>query len=351
MEETKRYIRLGLFVVVTVFVLATVLFLLGGRKLFQPTFTFESYFNESVAGLELGAPVRFRGVPLGQVSEILTSSATYERDAPLDQRREYIVVRAKVNLSAQEAEQLQREAAELVKRGLRAQTQLAGITGQQYLAIDFLDPAKYPPLEFQWTPKYTYVPSARSFAGEIVANAQALLAGLKAADIKALGQNLNALVVNLDKKVNEVPTAELAARADDVLKNANATIQRIDRILAVAPIDQTLRTISSAAGRLDELLADPGVRQTVDNAAALSSRLRKLADDGDLDRMVKRVGETAERLDALVGDNQYDVRVIVQDLRVTADNLRLLSETIKRYPAGVLVGGPPEKVQLPGTSR
>src|SRR5215831_19815256 len=155
MEEGKRYFRLGLFVVVCVAILAAVLFLLGGRKLFQPTFVFETYFNESVSGLELGAPVRFRGVPLGQVSEILTSAATYERDVPLDKRREYIVVRAKVNLSAKEAEQLERDVSQLVKRGLRAQTQLAGITGQQYLAIDFLDAKKYPPLEFQWTPRYT----------------------------------------------------------------------------------------------------------------------------------------------------------------------------------------------------
>ena len=74
------------------------LFLLGGRKLFQPTFTFETYFNESVAGLELGAPVRFRGVPLGQVTEILTAAATYEDGVPLDKRRDYIVVRAEGQL-------------------------------------------------------------------------------------------------------------------------------------------------------------------------------------------------------------------------------------------------------------
>src|SRR4249920_1063500 len=98
MDEGKRHFRLGLFVVVCLAILAAVLFVLGGRKLFQPAFTFETYFNESVAGLELGSPVRFRGVPLGQVSEILTSSATYEKDVPLDKRKEYIVVRAKVNL-------------------------------------------------------------------------------------------------------------------------------------------------------------------------------------------------------------------------------------------------------------
>jgi hypothetical protein len=288
--------------------------------------------------------VRFRGVPLGQVSEILTSAATYEKDVPLDKRKEYIVVRAKVNVSGDEAEQMQRDVVEFAKRGLRAQTQLAGITGQQYLALDFFDPAKDPPLAFPWTPKYPYVPSAPSLAGEFIANAQTFLASLNEADIRALGQNLNTLVVNVNKKVSEAPVAEL-------VKNANATVERIDRILATAPIDHTLRKIDSAATRLDALLADPGLKQTVDNVAAVSARVRKLADDGDLDRMVKNVGDAAERLDALAGDNQYDVRVIVQDLRVTADNLRTLSEAVKRNPAGVLLGGPPDKVYLPGSSR
>src|SRR5262245_24141815 len=152
MEEGKRYSRLGLFVTVSLVLLAGVLFLLSGRKLFQPTFTFETYFDESIAGLDLGAPVRFRGVPLGQVTAIMTSGATYEKDTPFDQRHEYIVVRAKVTLSAEEAERLERDAPQLIKRGLRVQTQLAGITGQQYLSIDFLEAGKYTQLAVQWTP-------------------------------------------------------------------------------------------------------------------------------------------------------------------------------------------------------
>jgi ABC-type transporter Mla subunit MlaD len=339
MEENKRYVRLGLFVAVSVGIMAVVLFLLGGRKLFQPTFTFETYFNESVAGLELGAPVRFRGVPLGQVSEILTSSAAYEQNVPLDRRRSYIIVRAKVNISGEQVEQMQQDAVQMVQRGLRAQTQLAGITGQQYLSVDFLDPAKYPPLEFQWTPQYTYVPSAPSLTGEIVANAQAFLASLNEADIKRLSQNLNALVVSLDKKVNDAPVAE-------VVKNANATIERVNGILAAAPIDHAVRMIDSAATHLDGLVGGPALKGTVDNVAAITSKVRQLADDGDLDRMIKRIDDAAERIDAAIGDNQYDIRVLVQDLRVTAGNLRTLSDTIKRYPAGALIAGPPEKIQL-----
>src|SRR5215467_10793561 len=322
MEEGKRHYRLGLFVTVSIIAIAVLLFVLGGRKLFQPTYTFETYFAESVAGLEIGAPLRYRGVPLGQVSEIVDSAAAYERDVPLDKRRNYIVVRAKVTLSAVEAIQVRRDAPELVKLGLRAQTQFAGITGQQYLALDYLDPAKHPPLEFGWTPKYDYLPSVPNRAGEILAKAQTFMASLSEVDAKALGENLNRLLVNVNTKIGELPVARLAADADEVLRSANATIVRAEPLVA-------------------------DLKQSVDNLAVITRSVRGVADRGDLDRTVKHIDEGLERLNGLLGDNQYDVRVIVRDLRITADNLRELSATIKRYPAGALIGGPPEKVQLP----
>jgi ABC-type transporter Mla subunit MlaD len=322
MDEGKRYYRLGLFVVVSIMALAVLIFVLGGRKLFQPTYTFETYFAESVAGLEIGSPLRYRGVPLGEVSEILDSAAAYERDVPLVKRRNYIVVRAKVTFSAVEAIQVRRDTPELVKMGLRAQTQLAGITGQQYLALDFLDPAKHPPLEFGWTPKYEYVPSAPSRTGEIIARAQVFIASLSEVDVKNLGENLNRLLVNLNDKVGELPLARLSIDADNVLRNLNATIVRVDPLLA-------------------------DLKQSVDNLGVITGTLRRAADRGDLDRTITQLDEAIERLNGLMGDNQYDVRVIVRDLRVTADNLRELSATIKRYPAGALIAGPPEKVRLP----
>jgi phospholipid/cholesterol/gamma-HCH transport system substrate-binding protein/paraquat-inducible protein B len=324
-EEGKRHYRLGLFVVTTLAMLAVVLFLLGGRQLFQPTFTLETYFDESVSGLEIGAPVRFRGVPLGQVSEILTSAATYEKDVPIGKRREYIVVRAKINLSADEVRQLERDVGQMVSRGLRARTQLSGLTGQQHLAIDFLDPASAAPLTFEWTPQHTYVPSAPSLAGQIIENAQTFLAGLNEADVKALSSNLNTLIVDLDRKVKEVPAAELAASARTVLHDASATFGRIDRLLADGHLEQTIRNLNSASARIDSLLAE----------------------GGGIDRLVKDIDQAAQRADALLADNQYDVRAIVQDLRTTSANLRTLSDSVKRYPAGTLLAGPPDKVQLP----
>jgi hypothetical protein len=67
---------------------------------------------------------------------------------------------------------------------------------------------------------------------------------------------------------------------------------------------------------------------------------------------VRRIDDLASRLDGTVQDNRYEVRAIVQDLRVAADNIRILSDNLKRNAAvGVLLGGPPEKVQFPGKSQ
>jgi ABC-type transporter Mla subunit MlaD len=97
--------------------------------------------------------------------------------------------------------------------------------------------------------------------------------------------------------------------------------------------------------RAEPLLAD--LRQSVDNLAVITRSLRGVADRGELDSTITHIDEAIERVNGLVGDNQYDARVIVRDLRITADNLREVSATIKRYPAGALIAGPPEKVRLP----
>ncbi len=347
MNEKQGFFRLGLFVVVSLVTLMGILFILGGRSLFQPRLTIETYFDGSVAGLEVGAPVQFRGVPIGKISDIVTSSALYQEDMPVDSRKSYIVVRAELSGNAAQVEKWRREMPDYVRRGMRAQTQLAGVTGQQYIALDFFDPEKNPPLTFDWKPEHPYVPSAPSLTGQIIGNVQDFLASLNEADIRDLGKNLNALLQTLNRKVGAFPIADLSAEAVGLLKKIGATVERVDRVIAEAPIDEAVGNVASVSARLDKLLANPGIEQTVNNAAGLTSHLRTTVESGRIERVVKDLDQTIQRIDSLIGDNQYDVRVIVQDLRTTADNLRTLSESAKQYPAGVLFGGPPNQGELP----
>jgi len=349
MDDKQRYFRLGVFIIASVAILLAGLFILGGKSLFQPTLEVETYFNESVAGLDVGVPVKARGVQVGEVTMVDFSSTLYEQDVPVDKRRNYIVVRA--TIVGPRTQVWRKELDAYVQRGMRIRTQLAGITGQQYLAVDLVDPKAYPPLPYDWKPKYGYVPSAPSFTTEIVASVQKLISNLDRADIEQVGQNLNALLVNVNRKLDELPVAELSADAAGVLRDARAMINHVDRVMAQAPIAETVRNLASVSARADALLGDPALGQTIGNASVITARLRKIAESGEINRIANNLDSTLQRADALLGDNQYDIRGVIQDLRVTAANLRTLSETAKHYPPGLLVGGPPQPVQLPSAAK
>jgi len=52
---------------------------------------------------------------------------------------------------------------------------------------------------------------------------------------------------------------------------------------------------------------------------------------------------TIRRLDAGAADMQADLAPVLRDARAAATNLRETSEDLRRYPAGVLLGGPPPR--------
>jgi ABC-type transporter Mla subunit MlaD len=337
MAGKPNYFRLGLFVLVSLALGFVLLFVLGGRALFVPRTTIETYFNESVSGLGVGAPVQFRGVRVGEVSEIFLSSV-YQTDIPLDSRANYVVVRMRIdNLTRSEVE---RDYDAYVGRGLRAQTQLAGVTGQQFIGLDFLDPAQNPPLPFTWTPKYPYLPSAPSLTNRIVANAQSFLASLDQADIAQLGQNLNRLVTTLDKRLAEFPMEKVGTELVATLSATRSAMQRVDRILANAKLDNSF-------ARVNKILSDPAFDSAPQDLAVVAARLRKLAESGELERALAGVDQLLARANHVLADNEEPLRAALADLRDTLLNLRLLTDAVKRWPPGLLFAAPPKTVQLP----
>ena len=345
MAAKTNYFRLGLFVLVALAILFALLFILGGRSLFKPKVIVETYFDESVSGLKVGSPVEFRGVPLGQVTEITISARVYQQHVALDDRRAYIVVRAQLQGLA--AEEAVAALSDYIKRGLRFQTQLAGITGQLYLSLDFLDPAKYPGLPFDWKPDYPYIPSAPSLVNEIIANAQGFITSLDEVNLRQLVHDLNRLVVSLDDRVSKVPVEQLANEAIEVLKAAHGAVDQVNKLLTTVPIDQTVKNLQKASAQLDRLLGNPALETAPKDISVMTGRLKRIAESGELESIARNLNQTLARAEAILGNNQYDIRAAIEDLRVTADNLRTLTEQAKRYPAGLIFGAPPPRLQLP----
>ena len=143
MGVKTNYFRLGLFVVAAIAAAIASILILLGPSLGKPYAEMETYFQFSISGLEVGAPVKFRGIQVGQVQEILLSTEAYPSSSQeiLSETKAVAVVRMRMELAGKEVES---HLQDYINHGLRIQTQLAGITGSLYLSVDFLDPKKYP---------------------------------------------------------------------------------------------------------------------------------------------------------------------------------------------------------------
>ena len=83
MSDERRYYRLGLFVICA-FLLAVATLLVFGSDVFsRPGPMLETYIDESVQGLDVGAPLKYRGVKIGRVDRARHRSF---RPSPLERR-------------------------------------------------------------------------------------------------------------------------------------------------------------------------------------------------------------------------------------------------------------------------
>ena len=136
----------GAFVIGGLALLVAGIILLGGGRMFSDDIEYVLYFDGSVSGLNIGAPVVFRGVPMGQVTRI--SLEANPRDASVTipvyiRLDENSIVRAGVTgeLTDNFRQEILRR---LIQRGLRARLQLQSLITGQYrvkLCLLYTSPA------------------------------------------------------------------------------------------------------------------------------------------------------------------------------------------------------------------
>ena len=223
-------------------------------------------FKESVRGLTVGAPVDFRGVTVGEVTNIRV-------DFPDDRSQLVMVVlvdiypdrlrRERVRTSKENSKPFSEGALLLVKHGVRAQLKTSNLlTGQLFVSLDFHPRAK--PATINWDSRPPEFPTIPGSLVGVEENIVAISSSLAKVPFDAIGQDLRVALESLNRTLNNV--GQLATNVDrDVapeLKQAIADMRQavaaVDRNLAdSAPFKQdvreTLREISRAAASLRNL--------------------------------------------------------------------------------------------------
>ena len=341
MNGRLPYFRLGVFLLLALAAIIALILVLGAGTFFRKQIVMETYFNESVQGLEVGSKVLFRGVLVGSVTHVNFTYTEYEQDRPLPQRKPLVLVRFQVRpdvLGRLPSDEVEHIINGEVQKGLRVRQAPQGITGLAYLEIDYVDPKSNPPLAIDWTPEHYYIPSTASNFGRILTSVQDLVTHLAKVDVEGLVGSINTLAVTLTRKVDEADVAQASKEAVALLTDARQTVQQLRRIVGNPAWDAVPGNIASASREAAEVGQD---------AAAAAARIRKITESDQIQKILTQLDRSLNRVDRLIAGRENDVAATLNNLRQISDNLRELSENAKRYPSGVIFGEPP-KPNSPG---
>ena len=338
MNGKRSYFRLGVFIILAVAALVALVVVLGTGALLRKDLVAETYFNESVQGLDVGSKVLFRGVLVGNLTKLSFTYVKYERDKPAGQRKPYVLVEFVVRPQLLGAVDVPRD--ELIRiihgeieRGLRVREVPQGVTGLSFLELDYTDPKRNPSLQIDWEPQNLYVPSTRSTVGRIVSATEELVRRLGSVDVEGFVTNVNALAETLTDKAGELDLERISNETAGLVGDLRKTNQRLQKILASPAWDEAPRDIANASRDVSTAARD---------TAAAAARIRKIAESEQLQKTIDQLQRTMNRLERMLAGRENDVAAALNNLRQITDNLRDLSENAKRYPSGVLFGEPPK---------
>ena len=224
------------------------------------------YFNETLRGLSVGAPVTLLGLPAGEVTDVglaidpatmrirgRVEVVSYPERLLAHLGSNQAAVGKMLEGSSQQRHALMQRLVE--QRGLRAQLRSGNLlTGQLFVAFDFFPDA--PKVKIDWRQEVPELPVVPSTVSDLEAKITGIVAKLDKLPLEAIGADVTKVLVSLDqtlksadKAVNRIDaevtpglktTVEEIRRAitsaDGVLKNADATLVGKD-----APAQQELR--------------------------------------------------------------------------------------------------------------
>ena len=350
--ENISYFKIGLFVICAIVIGVIGVVVLGGGKFFQKKNIIETYIDESVQGLDVGSPVKFRGVLVGNVEEITLTGVEYGT------RRGYVVVRAGISRNVFQfslADPANPAFIAEVQRGLRVRLAPQGLTGQAYLEADYLNPKLNPPLEIDWRPKYPYVPSAQSKITQLSDAVERILRNVEQLDIQRLIGSVESSLKTIDKLASGANLDKISTQAVALLTEVRETNLQLKQVVGGSDLKDAVKDAAVAAGTARQILerADKPLSQLIADLPKASESINRVAQRLDavtanLPETNAQFRQTLQQLNRLISGQQRDIEKTVENLRSMSESLKEAIDNSKKYPSQLLFGAPPPPSKVMG---
>ena len=347
MSRGANHFKIGVFVLTALIIGAAALVVLGAGVFFERKVIVETYFEESIQGLDIGSPLKFRGFRVGRVEEIDMVGKAYLTD------RRYIMIRSSIPLNtfrmkgrAVSESAMQKE----IQKGLRSRLGFQGLTGTAHVEMDYVDPERYSLLEIDWVPEHLYIPAVPSTITRLTVAVDRIMRRLEKVNMEKFAQTIQTTFSTITEALEATNIKGLVTQAETLISEVRETNRRLSDALEGLNLKPILRDASatvSSARRLVEDAEKPfsvlisSLEETSLHLQGFTKKLDGLS--GELPGSLTHLKKTLRGLEYLVRSQQQSIEETLENFRVFSRDLRDLGEDAKRYPAQVLFGGPPDK--------
>jgi len=318
--KTSNPTVLGLFLVIGLALGVAGVLIFSSGNLFHPQQKFILYFDSSLKGLNPGAPVKFQGVTIGKVDQILIR----HNQARDDYAMPVIIAVDKKLVQSKSDEILQLDnparLKENIRRGFRARLDAESVvTGVLHVSVDMVPDAP-PPVFHQLKPEYSEAPTMPS-------QIQQLLANLEHFDLPGISTKLTAVLARLDTSLGHLDLPQINAGVTNLLGAANQFLTTPDLTNSVVALRRTLNRAETLLARIDGRV-DP----LADNLTNTLFEAQKT---------LAEVRRGAQNFSDLLGpDNSFgsDLTQALEQLGNAGRAVADLAEFLQRNPNALLAG-------------
>ncbi|MFO1501885.1 MAG: MlaD family protein [Verrucomicrobiota bacterium] len=225
---------LGAFLVAGLVLAVGALVFFTSAELFSKSENYILYFDSSVKGLNPGAPVKFRGVTVGTVRDVLIRHSQRASDVhiPVIISVDEALIRKKTDRTIDLSDDVQFEA--MIRKGMRGVLQPQSfLTGILYVELDVLPNSPTPRLH-QIGKEYKEIPT-------VPAQFEMLFDKLSEIDFKKTLDQLNSVLSRLDTRLDELKMAEISDGLTELLTNVNQLAKLPDLTNSLISLNQTLQ--------------------------------------------------------------------------------------------------------------
>lgn len=239
-------------------------------------------FDGSVRGLSVGAPVEFRGIKIGIVSDIAVNlnPTTLEIKIPVLIEIQPERITATQRVQAQTLEDKYSIMKHMVKRGLRAQLETGSLlTGQLFVQLDFHQ--NLPPEELILTGKYPEIPAIPATRDQLRRTVTDVMAEIRRLPLDKIAKEILETVEGGNRLVNSPDTQKAVHNLNAALGNVEKFTEGLDRQVdsLVRNLDKTLVTVQKGLQQIDpNSPAAVNMNNALKELSAAARSIRVLAD-------------------------------------------------------------------------